>query len=1101
MSQVTLFISAVTSEFAEDPVRSPERVRGPGDYRTYLRDKLTGPDVSVKVQEDFIAGGVLTLDKLVLYLKECDAVIQLVGDMTGAVAGDIAVDALFESEPQLPRKIPFLAAPADAALLAISYTQWEGYLAHYYRKRLLVCAAQPHAPRAARHVADEAQRNSQDAHLARLNQLERYSEIAFASREELVIEVLRTLRTVLPPAKSESLPAAPLRLPYASLGELFIGRGDFLEGIRASVAKAKKAGAWPMQVVHGLGGMGKTRLVVEYAWRYRDEYTAVLLVNGESREALDRELASLTGVFHLDVDASAPEPQRTQLALDWLKNHPGWLLVVDNVDSENARSAVAGRLPDWSNGHVLITGRVTRWPRDVEPLDLRVLSAADATRFLLEGTASGRSVRDDDREQATRLANEELGALCLALEQAAAYINKLELTLAEYRQRWATNAKDVRSRADKSLMRYHEEKELSLSVATTWQTTVDELSTVARVVLRMFSWLAPEGIPLAMLEHPSMTERLNALTGEKESDVEEALAEVRSFSFLSRRQSGRFESAGQVHRLVQLVTRERLSEDEKRRSLLAMIAVLAAYAGVEEPNFRLTEIDELPPHLDAVIAHGASFGLQAEIAPLLRSQGEQFENRALYASAEASFRRALAINEEQLGAGHPDVAEDLRRLGNLLAKLNREAEAEPQLRRALAIVERSHGEDDVRVVPMLDALSDVLSFDERFEEAERHARRALQLVERHNGADHHSAVEPLMTLAHILRNSDRLSESIGVYRRALAIAERYHGVDTFDTNHILAGLAMVLGEIGEVNEAERLFHRVLAIYERTIGNAHPIYASAVRYLGRLLAKQERWAEAEPLIRQALAISEKVLDETHPDIVLMLSAHSHVLSQLHRPDEEEPLARRLLAIAIRIHGDDHPDVAWALLRLANCLEDQGKLDQAEVCLRRALAITETPAGGNGPHAFTVLAAIARVVFAVQHYGEAEVLYQRAIDASDPADPSRAQSVAYCLRHRGQALCALGRDTEAEGPLRHALRIAEQEFPPRHFVIARGLIELARVLESLGRREEAALLLERARAIVEQLPEAERAAYDFSPAPVASIAKAPGSAGDAPVAAPG
>ncbi|MDB4910744.1 MAG: motif domain protein, partial [Gemmatimonadetes bacterium] len=520
MSQVTLFISAVSNEFAEDPRRAPERVRGPGDYRTYLRDKLTGPDVSVKVQEDFIAGGVLTLDKLVLYLQECDAVIHLVGDMTGAVASDIAVESLFESEPQLSRKIPFLATPASAATLAVSYTQWEGYLAHHYGKRLLVCAAEPNAPRAGRHELVEHQRRSQDAHLARLKELERYPEIVFASREELVIEVLRTLRTVLPPAKSESLPAAPLRLPYASLGELFIGRDDFLEGIRASVARAKRVGAWPKQVVHGLGGMGKTRLVVEYAWRYRDEYTAVLLVNGESREALDRDLASLTGVFHLDVDASTPEPQRTQLALDWLKNHPGWLLVVDNVDSEDARGAVAGRLPDWSNGHVLITGRVTRWPRDVEPLDLRVLSAPDATRFLLEATEGGRSVRDDDQEQAEMLANGELGALCLALEQASAYINKLELSLAEYRKRWATNAKDVRSRADKSLMRYHEEKEVSLSVATTWQTTVDDLSVGAKAVLRMFAWLSPDGIPLAMLEHPSMAEQLDALTGEKNTDVE-----------------------------------------------------------------------------------------------------------------------------------------------------------------------------------------------------------------------------------------------------------------------------------------------------------------------------------------------------------------------------------------------------------------------------------------------------------------------------------------------------------------------------------------------------------------------------------------------------
>src|SRR5919204_6253021 len=106
MPQVTLFISAVSSEFAEDPKRSPDRVRGPGDYRTYLRDKLTCPDVCVKVQEDFIAGGVLTLDKLAIYIKQCDAVIHLVGDMTGAPASAPALEAIFAAEPELKRKLP-----------------------------------------------------------------------------------------------------------------------------------------------------------------------------------------------------------------------------------------------------------------------------------------------------------------------------------------------------------------------------------------------------------------------------------------------------------------------------------------------------------------------------------------------------------------------------------------------------------------------------------------------------------------------------------------------------------------------------------------------------------------------------------------------------------------------------------------------------------------------------------------------------------------------------------------------------------------------------------------------------------------------------------
>jgi tetratricopeptide (TPR) repeat protein len=1078
MPQVTLFVSAVSNEFAEDPKLFPDRVRGPGDYRTYLRDKLTGPDVSVKVQEDFIAGGVLTLDKLVLYMKECDAVIQLVGDMTGAVASDLAVEALFESEPALPRNISFLATPDDAAKLGVSYTQWEGYLAHHYGKRLIVCAAEPSAPRAAKHALDAGERKRQDAHLARLKQLERYPEVTFASREELVIEVLRTLRTILPPAKRESLPAAPLRLPYASLGELFIGREDFLEGIRASVAKARKAGGWPKQVVHGLGGMGKTRLAVEYAWRYRDEYTAVLLVNGESPEALDRELASLGGVLQLESDDATPEPQRTQLALDWLRNHPGWLLVIDNVDSEDSRTAVAARLPDWSNGHLLITGRMTRWPRDVEPLDLRVLSPDDATRFLLDATANHRLLRDDDASQASALANEELGALCLALEQAAAYINKLELSFEEYRARWATNAKDVRKRADKSLMRYHEEKDVSLSVATTWQTTVDHLTKGGTGLLRMLSWLAPEGIPLALLEHESMAEQLRLLTDDKASDVEEAVAELRGFSLLSRRQSGRFESAGQVHRLVQLITRDSLADPDKRRTLEAMLAVIGAYASEEPEHFRRSMMDALPPHLDAVLAHGEARGLTTSLSPVLRERGEQFHNLALYASAEAAFRRALAIDERELGPQHIAVALDLSGVANVLLEVEQFREAEPLFRRALAITEATYGESDLHVAGVLSDLSLMLSVDERYLEAEPLITRAIEINVANHGADHHTSVRFLEILARVLWRTDRLAEGVVLNRRALAIAERFHGVDSLDTSTALGNLAVPLNEAGELEESEQLYRRQLAIFERMQLSTHPNYGLALNNLGMLFLQQGRWAEAEVMLRQSLSITERVVAETHSNTAALLSAIARALSMLGRRDEEELLLRRLLAIRIHHRGDTDAEVSAVLNRLGASLYAQSRLEEAEVELRQALAIDEALFGDNDSHTIRDLGWLARTVGDRQRFEEAESLYRRAIEASDIVHGTSMSQTAVPLLDRSRVLREMGLFAEAEAPLRRALSLYEATTPPVPAVVAVVNVELAQLMEKLGRAEEAPPMLRRAVELIRGLPEAERAGFDLT-----------------------
>ena len=46
-----------------------------------------------------------------------------------------------------------------------------------------------------------------------------------------------------------------------------------------------------------------------------------------------------------DLDPHLPDPQRLQATCDWLQRNPGWLLLVDNVDTEEARQAVAGYLP------------------------------------------------------------------------------------------------------------------------------------------------------------------------------------------------------------------------------------------------------------------------------------------------------------------------------------------------------------------------------------------------------------------------------------------------------------------------------------------------------------------------------------------------------------------------------------------------------------------------------------------------------------------------------------------------------------------------------------------------------------------------------------
>jgi hypothetical protein len=192
MAHVRIFISAVSREFAS--------------YRDLLRSYLARPNVTVHIQEDFIAGGLPTLDKLDRYIKECDAIVHLVGDMTGAMARPASLQHIIDCYPDLIEKLPELK-PAFDGVLDLSYTQWEAYLAIYHKKDLLVAVPAVSAPReASTYIKSADQQAAQHAHLLRLKRYERFP-VTFKDGENLALQLFHStlydllISAGIPPSK------------------------------------------------------------------------------------------------------------------------------------------------------------------------------------------------------------------------------------------------------------------------------------------------------------------------------------------------------------------------------------------------------------------------------------------------------------------------------------------------------------------------------------------------------------------------------------------------------------------------------------------------------------------------------------------------------------------------------------------------------------------------------------------------------------------------------------------------------------------------------------------------------------------------------------
>jgi hypothetical protein len=304
--------------------------------------------------------------------------------------------------------------------------------------------------------------------------------------------------------------STPTNLPYLSLGKLFMGREPFLTILRETLigAPSHTAALVPKTAIHGLGGVGKTRLAVEYAWRYADNYTALLFVTADTPGHLRRNLAALVEPLVLNLPEQQVPEEDVQIAaaLRWLEEHPGWLLIVDNVDTEEAARELEAHLTRLRGGHVLITARLSSWSPWVKPLKMDTLDEDAAVAFLLERTQGRRREMASDNADAHALAR-ELDGLALALVQAGAYIEVTGITVAEYLNQFSAQHQELLRWGTPST-------DYPDTVATTWKLTfqrVQQESPTAAALLHLCAFLAPDEIPIELFRNAAAIRSVHQL--------------------------------------------------------------------------------------------------------------------------------------------------------------------------------------------------------------------------------------------------------------------------------------------------------------------------------------------------------------------------------------------------------------------------------------------------------------------------------------------------------------------------------------------------------------------------------------------------------------
>ncbi|CAN0043504.1 unnamed protein product [Ectocarpus sp. 4 AP-2014] len=485
---------------------------------------------------------------------------------------------------------------------------------------------------------------------------------------------------------------------------------------------------------------------------------------------------------------------------------------------------------------------------------------------------------------------------------------------------------------------------------------------------------------------------------------------------------------------------------------------------------------------------------------------------------EGFLRRALAIQERELGRDHVYVAYTLFQLGRCLCSAAPAAGDGPKTEeglaafaRSLEVRERELGRNHEDVLRTLHYLAACVSAAGRVGEAAEYYRRAVATEELTLGAEHPSVARSLHLFGACVLKAGRIDEGIELLRQALAIPEKQEeeeGVEEekeggkssrsgghhLDVALTMQQVAVCAADAGRTEDADSLFREVLAIEERKLGADHLDVADTLSNLGECALKAGRTKDATEYYERALKIEEDKFGADQPVLGSTLHHLGLCAEQDGRTDEAEELFRRSLAIEEKQMGADHPNVAATLAGLgANALAS-GKKEEAESMLKRALAITDkvggcgsSDGGGYSGEASTgpptpppatggsegTLHTLAECARKNGNYEDALRLLERALKIEEGGDDRGCSSVAGAeavpatLRKLASWAGEAGRDGEAEAWYRRVLALEEEKLGEGHRDVAATLVLLGRCLSrGQARVEEAANLYRRALAIMEE-----------------------------------
>jgi tetratricopeptide (TPR) repeat protein len=628
-----------------------------------------------------------------------------------------------------------------------------------------------------------------------------------------------------------SLEASPvISVPHGGIWRVPGARNTFFTGRERVLAEIRhrfvRHGDQPKaQVIVAFGGVGKTQVAAEYAWRHRVDYSIVWWIPAEDATTLALSYAELAKRIGLALPPNADLDTTLHILRRALEQLPHFLLIFDNAPSAEA---VRDYLPLARVGHTLITSRDTEWGDIAQVYPLHVMEREESVAFLAHRVGWG------GKEKVVAQVAQTLGDLPLAMEQAAAHIVESRIDFATYLYRFESHWAELLEQGTGLATPGAEYPDsLAMSLELTFR-QLEENQSAALSLLNLFAFFSSESIPPWLLDTAlaiADAAPLNLVAVITDfSYRNDAMAVLRRYSLIEGEDDNLH-----VHRLVSALARRRLAvvdRAELANFCLRLVTTAFDFDSQDPHTWPLCAL--VLPHALEVANHAEALGIEAESAAKVMNVAGRFlmrQNRLI--EARQALVQALNLARKVHGPLHTRLAGMSNDLGRVLQKLGDPIAAREYFEKSLRIDENIYGQNESHAASVVNNYAITLHADGDLSAAREYFERALKACETEEGAAHWRVATVRNNLACVLRDSGDASGAKAQFELALESGLQAGG----EMHPLIAQLTFNLGNLlrnaGDRQSARTFLEQALQIDRHNHGPTHPNVARDLAELAAL----------------------------------------------------------------------------------------------------------------------------------------------------------------------------------------------------------------------------------------------------------------------------